>query len=162
MNPKVNLKSQISNLRFPALLAALAVSLASHPQALHACIACTGRSDSAMALGMNWGIFSLLAVIVSVLGTIAGFFIFIARRSAAVAAVPAKALPRESADGVCPQPRIAPARGHSAVNKRWMAGTIQRVGRLAHLCARGRAGSGAAHFGSFVRSLGSETHGPKL
>jgi len=41
-----------------------------------------------MAQGMNWGIFSLLAVIVSVLGGIAGFFIFLARKSASPANQP--------------------------------------------------------------------------
>ena len=162
MNSEASLKSQISNLRFRILLAAAVGALASQPQALHACAACAGRSDSAMALGMNWGIFSLLAVIVSVLGSIAGFFIFIARRSAALAAMPAKAPLPGPADPVRPQPLTAPVRGHNAVHKRWMAGTVQRIGRLTHCCSRGRAGAGAAHFGSFVRSLGSESHGPNL
>jgi hypothetical protein len=39
-----------------------------------------------MAAGMNWGILSLLVMIVLVLGGFAGFFIFLARRAAAVAA----------------------------------------------------------------------------
>ena len=50
---------------------------------LLACAACYGQSDSPMAHGMNWGIFSLLTVVVSVLGTIAAFFIYLARRAAA-------------------------------------------------------------------------------
>jgi hypothetical protein len=41
-----------------------------------------------MAAGMNWGILSLLAMIVVVLGCVAGFFVFLARRSTAVAADP--------------------------------------------------------------------------
>jgi len=49
-----------------------------------ACAACFGQSDSAMAAGMNWGILSLLVIIVSVLGGVAGFFIFLARRAAVV------------------------------------------------------------------------------
>jgi ascorbate-specific PTS system EIIC-type component UlaA len=53
------------------------------PTSALACAACYGQSDSAMAKGFNWGIFSLLAVIVTVLATIAGFFVFLARRSAA-------------------------------------------------------------------------------
>jgi hypothetical protein len=53
---------------------------------LWACSACYGQSDSPMAAGMNWGIMSLLAMIVVVLGGVAGFFIFLARRSAALAA----------------------------------------------------------------------------
>jgi hypothetical protein len=48
-----------------------------------ACSACFGKSDSSMAVGMNWGIFSLLGVIVSVLGSVAGFFVYLARKSAA-------------------------------------------------------------------------------
>lgn len=55
-----------------------------------ACAACYGKSDSPLAQGMNWGIFSLLAVVVFVLGTIATFFIYLARKSAAVAAAAAQ------------------------------------------------------------------------
>ena len=50
---------------------------------LLACAACYGQSDSPMANGMNWGIFTLLTVVVGVLGSIAAFFIFLARKSAA-------------------------------------------------------------------------------
>jgi len=53
-----------------------------HPGSLIACSACYGQSDSAMAKGMNWGIFSLLAVVLTVLGGIAAFFVFLARRAA--------------------------------------------------------------------------------
>ena len=41
-----------------------------------------------MAKGMNWGIFSLLFVVVGVLGAFAAFFFFLARRAAAVQAIP--------------------------------------------------------------------------
>lgn len=37
-----------------------------------------------MAQGMNWGILSLLGIIVSVLVGVAGFFIYLANRSAHV------------------------------------------------------------------------------
>jgi hypothetical protein len=47
-----------------------------------ACAACFGQSDSSMAKGMNMGIFALLLVITSVLCGVAGFFVFIARRTA--------------------------------------------------------------------------------
>ena len=53
-----------------------------HPGSLMACSACYGQSDSAMAKGMNWGILSLLAVVVTVMGGIAAFFVFMARRAA--------------------------------------------------------------------------------
>jgi flagellar basal body-associated protein FliL len=35
-----------------------------------------------MAAGMNWGIMSLLVIIVSVLAGVAAFFVFLAKRSA--------------------------------------------------------------------------------
>ena len=38
---------------------------------LLACAACYGKSDSPLASGMNWGIFTLLGVIVPVLGCFA-------------------------------------------------------------------------------------------
>jgi hypothetical protein len=56
------------------------------PHSASACAACYGQSDSPMAAGMNWGIFSLLAMIVLVLVGVAGFFFFVIRRSAASAA----------------------------------------------------------------------------
>ena len=55
---------------------------------LLACSACFGQSDSPMAHGLNWGIASLLGVVVPVLGGIAAFFIFIARKSAAASKPP--------------------------------------------------------------------------
>jgi hypothetical protein len=54
-----------------------------------ACAACYGKSDSPLAKGMNWGIFSLLLVIVSVLGSIAAVSFVLARRAAAVSQVAA-------------------------------------------------------------------------
>jgi hypothetical protein len=60
------------------LIAAIA-AMPAHPAA--ACAACFGKSDSPLASGMNWGIFSLLAVIVPVLGGVAAFFIYLARKS---------------------------------------------------------------------------------
>jgi hypothetical protein len=51
------------------------------PTTLLACAACYGASDSPMAQGMNWGIFSLLVMIVLVLVGVASFFVFLARRS---------------------------------------------------------------------------------
>jgi hypothetical protein len=46
-----------------------------------ACAACFGRSDSALAYGMNAGILTLLAVIGTMLAAIASFFVFIVRRA---------------------------------------------------------------------------------
>lgn len=53
------------------------------PKAL-ACAACFGKSDSPLAYGMNAGIYVLLAVIGSMLGLIASFFVFISRRTARI------------------------------------------------------------------------------
>ena len=67
-------------------LAALGWVLVGSPVNLRACAACFGNSDSPLAEGMNMGIFSLLAVVVFVLGGIATFFVYLVRKSAAVAA----------------------------------------------------------------------------
>jgi hypothetical protein len=48
----------------------------------HACAACFGKSDSAMAQGMNMGIFALLLVITCVLAGVASFFVYIGRKEA--------------------------------------------------------------------------------
>ncbi len=60
---------------------ALALLQASSEPVL-ACAACFGKSDSNLAQGMNMGIFALLLVITSVLCGVAGFFVYVARRSA--------------------------------------------------------------------------------
>lgn len=57
---------------------------AAHPEAW-ACAACFGQSDSSMAQGMNMGIFSLLLVITTVLCGVAGFFVYLVRRSSQLA-----------------------------------------------------------------------------
>jgi hypothetical protein len=64
------------------LLAGGLAGLAFHPAALFACSACYGQSDSPLARGMNWGIFTLLGVVVFVLGTIGTFFVYLGKRSA--------------------------------------------------------------------------------
>ena len=63
------------------LLAACGVS----PSAM-ACATCFGASDSALAKGMNFGIMSLLLVVLAVLGGVASFFVYLARRSASMPA----------------------------------------------------------------------------
>ena len=63
------------------------------PATTSACATCFGRSDSAMAEGMNIGIMVLLAFILSVLSAIAGFIFFLARRST-MTAPEASAIPR--------------------------------------------------------------------
>ncbi|HEX3626501.1 MAG TPA: hypothetical protein VH280_13885 [Verrucomicrobiae bacterium] len=63
---------------------ALAAALAGFsPTPLFACAACYGRSGDPLAHGMNWGILTLLAVLVTMLASIATFFYFLVRREAA-------------------------------------------------------------------------------
>lgn len=65
-----------------------AVTLLLCAPAAFACSACYGKSDSALAQGMNWGIYTLLGFIGLVLVGVAGFFVFIIRRAAAMTPVP--------------------------------------------------------------------------
>jgi len=104
------------------VLTALATGALSSPSAL-ACAACFGRSDSPLAAGMNMGILSLLVVIVALLGVIAGFFVFLARRSAMLAKVaesmadPVAALPEPGSSAVLPVlPRLTRDPGHSRLH----------------------------------------------
>jgi hypothetical protein len=62
---------------------ALAVAMALSPSPLFACAACYGVSGDPLAHGMNWGIFTLLGVVVLMLSSIATFFILLARRESA-------------------------------------------------------------------------------
>lgn len=55
--------------------------LASTSPMASACTACFGQSDSNMAKGMNMGIAVLLVVITCVLCGVAGFFVYLAKRS---------------------------------------------------------------------------------
>ena len=67
---------------------------------LLACAACYGKSDSPLALGLNWGIFSLLGVVIFVLGGFAGFFIYLVKK-ANRNPLP---LPSQCAEGVAAHP----------------------------------------------------------
>ena len=69
--------------RWPA--AALALGCL-QPASAWACSACYGQSDSPMANGLNWGILTLLGVVVTVLAGTAGFFVYLAKKSASAAA----------------------------------------------------------------------------
>jgi hypothetical protein len=82
-------KSSCKILKVALLAAALA------PSPLFACAACYGKSDSPLAQGMNWGIFTLMGVIVTVLATIASFFVYIIRREAAMTNSTAPKVPTE-------------------------------------------------------------------
>jgi len=75
----------MKSLRKLLMTAALAVFT---PSPLFACAACYGKSDSALATGMNWGIFTLLGVVLTVLTCIALFFVHIVRKEEASANPP--------------------------------------------------------------------------
>jgi hypothetical protein len=68
-------------------------SLLLAPSPLLACATCFGKSDSPLAKGMNMGILSLLGFITAVLLAVAGFFVFLARKSAAVSVRPSSDTP---------------------------------------------------------------------
>jgi len=63
-------------------LLAFAAAWAVSPQTAAACSACFGKSDSAMAKGMNMGILALLAVVLFVLSGFAAFLIYLVKRAA--------------------------------------------------------------------------------
>jgi len=65
------------------LLFAMVATLLAQPESVRACAACYGQSDSPLASGVTWGILSLLAVVMTVLGSIVTFFIYINKKSAA-------------------------------------------------------------------------------
>ena len=65
------------------------VALYLSPSAL-ACATCYGESDSPLAAGMNYAILTMIVVAYSVLFSIIGFFIYAARKAAAIAALEAE------------------------------------------------------------------------
>jgi hypothetical protein len=140
-----------------ALLSSLVLAAAFQPAPLQACAACYGQSDSPMAKGMNWGIFSLLAVIVIVLGGVAAFFVFLAHRAAAVSAEPATQPLLASASAVWPRPGRAPVLGRSDVRGRWGFGTLRPVRQVGACGAQGRAHPGPAALGGGARKLPPES-----
>jgi hypothetical protein len=93
-----NLSTPVVGRRLKTLLPGLAVALALRPGLLWACAACAGQSDSPMAKGMNWGIMSLLAVITVVLGGVASFFVYLAKKSVTASAASVAASLVESTD----------------------------------------------------------------
>jgi hypothetical protein len=65
----------------------LATALAAFsPAQVFGCAACFGKSSDPLAHAMNWGIFTLMGVVVLMLSSIATFFFFLIRREAAAQA----------------------------------------------------------------------------
>jgi len=65
---------------FKKFLAGLLLGLAFCPTSLRACAACTGRTDSPLAVAMNWGILTLLGVVLTVLSGVLVFFVHVIRK----------------------------------------------------------------------------------
>jgi heme/copper-type cytochrome/quinol oxidase subunit 2 len=65
---------------FKKFLAALLLGQAFSPTSLWACAACTGRTDSPLAVAMNWGILTLLGVVLTVLSGVLIFFVHVIRK----------------------------------------------------------------------------------
>ena len=66
--------------KFKLLLAVLLSALSFSPTSLWACAACTGRTDSPLAVAMNWGILTLLGVVLTVLSGVLVFFVHVIRK----------------------------------------------------------------------------------
>ena len=62
----------------------LGLLAAAVPTPLFACAACYGRTDSPLATGMNYGILTLLGVVLSVLTVFLVCFVHIVRKSDAL------------------------------------------------------------------------------
>lgn len=69
-----------------------------NPIEASACATCFGKSDSSLAQGMNMGILCLLGVLAVVLGSVASFFVYLARRSTRLATAGSSTLRDESLD----------------------------------------------------------------
>ena len=78
-------------------LALLALILC-RPETAQACAVCFGKSDSALAKGMNMGIFTLLFFITATLAGLSCFFVFLAVRSSRVPQIGANPPSPESPD----------------------------------------------------------------
>lgn len=154
LRPSLGLRSSA----FGLLIAALALQ----PHSLYACAACYGQSDSPMAAGMNWGIFSLLAMIVTVLGGVAAFFVFLARRSAAASPRPATAKLAAAVGETWQSPRSAAALERIEDRKHWLVGAFQPSGRARPGCAQGQTHAGPAAFNAGNRAIGPASNNPLL
>lgn len=52
------------------------------PRSILACAACSGRSDDAVAQGLNAAVFTMLLVLLAVMGTLVSFLAYLIRRAA--------------------------------------------------------------------------------
>jgi len=79
--------------RIPAALRVAAATLLSTaaPRLAAACPVCFGENDSALAAGINDGIFMMLGLIVLLWGAFGSFFLYLRRRARTAAAAEAAA-----------------------------------------------------------------------
>ena len=75
--------SPVFRFRAAKLIAVLLFALSFSPTSLWACAACTGRTDSPLAVAMNWGILTLLGVVLTVLSGVLVFFVHVIRKEEA-------------------------------------------------------------------------------
>jgi hypothetical protein len=73
--------ASVFGIQFKHLLAILVLASLLSPTSLWACAACTGKTDSPLAVGMNWGIVTLLGFVLTVLSCLVVFFVHVARRT---------------------------------------------------------------------------------
>ena len=59
----------------------VAIIMLAAPRMTFACSVCMGRSDDAATQGLNAAVLTLLATLLLVLGTVAGFLVHLIRRS---------------------------------------------------------------------------------
>ena len=69
-----------------------ATLMALAPNSALACTVCFGATDSKLTAGMLAGVLVLLLVILSVLGGLVAFFVYLARRSAEMSTLEATAI----------------------------------------------------------------------
>ena len=65
-------------------LATVLASLTLAPHSAEACSACFGDPNSEVTRGIAWAIIALGVIVLSVLGCVGGFFVFIAKKAASM------------------------------------------------------------------------------
>lgn len=97
LGARVGFKNKISWIVMSIVFAA--------PRSAFACAACTGRSDDAVAQGINAAVFTLLFVLLVVLGGIVSFLVYLIHRAAkhplALPDAPASAIASTSTRFLC-------------------------------------------------------------
>ncbi len=73
------MKTLLSKLLIPAFALAMLTGL---PSSAAACTVCFGDPESEVVQGAAWAIIFLGSVVMSVMGCLGGFFVFLARRAA--------------------------------------------------------------------------------